>query len=159
MAEAIEMKLFREDLYYRLNVVPIHVPPLRERPEDIIPLARYFLEKVCRENHKSIKILGEKAINKLQSYSWPGNVRELANIIERTVVLDFDSVVDAKHLYLDAEKKNTINGGTLHEIERRHILETLEANHQNRTKTATVLGISIRTLRNKLHEYGVLEPV
>ncbi|MBU6446801.1 MAG: sigma-54 dependent transcriptional regulator, partial [Verrucomicrobia bacterium] len=82
MQEAIESKIFREDLYYRLNVVPIQIPPLRERREDIAPLAKYFLEKFCRENHKPLKHLGEDALKKLLDYSWPGNVRELANIIE-----------------------------------------------------------------------------
>lgn len=161
--EAIETKMLREDLYYRLNVVPIHIPPLRERVEDIMPLAHYFLEKTCKENHKPLKKFGEKAIQKLMQYSWPGNVRELANIIERTVVLDFDPVIDAHHLYLDssiAEKKMAVKGQipmgiSLHELEKRAILETLELQHQNRTKTASILGISVRTLRNKLHEYGV----
>jgi two-component system, NtrC family, response regulator AtoC len=105
MTEAIESKIFREDLYYRLNVVPIHIPPLRERVEDILPLANYFLEKFCVENHKPKKTLTKKAQEKLLTYHWPGNVRELANIIERTVVLDFDSVIDTEHLYLDLFQK------------------------------------------------------
>ncbi|OGN55530.1 MAG: two-component system response regulator [Chlamydiae bacterium RIFCSPHIGHO2_12_FULL_44_59] len=157
MQEAIESKVFREDLYYRLNVVPIHLPPLRERKEDILPLAHHFLGKFCLENHKEKKTLTEKAMEKLQAYSWPGNVRELANIIERTVVLDFDTVIDSSHLYLDnttAIPSNTYKKGMkLHEMEKKLILETLEANFQNRTKTAESLGISIRTLRNKLSEY------
>ena len=152
--EAIETKMLREDLYYRLNVIPIHIPPLRSRNEDILPLALHLLEKTCRENHKPPKRLSDRAIQKLLKYSWPGNVRELANIIERTVVLDFDPVIDAEHLYLDAEKKPLSTGTTLHEIEKKHILETFESFHQNRTKTASALGISVRTLRNKLHEYG-----
>lgn len=82
-------------------------------------------------------------------------MRELANIIERTVVLDFDPVIDAEHLYLDAEKKPLASGTSLHEVEKQHILEMLESCHQNRTKTAAALGISVRTLRNKLHEYGM----
>jgi two-component system, NtrC family, response regulator AtoC len=159
MQEAIETKMLREDLYYRLNVMPIHIPPLRARTEDILPLARHFLEKTCAENHKTPKTFSEKAIQKLLKYSWPGNVRELANIIERTVVLDFDPVIDAEHLYLEREEKPPENylGMTLHELEKRLILNTLEANHQNKTKTASVLGISVRTLRNKLHEYGLAQ--
>lgn len=157
MQEAIESKIFREDLFYRLNVVPIQIPPLRQRPEDILPLAHHFLEKFCSENHKIRKTLSEKAAQKLLSYHWPGNVRELANIIERTVVLDFSPMIDAEHLYLDTAMKNTVSvGTTLHALEKKLILETLEAHHQNRTKTAAILGISVRTLRNKLHEYGVL---
>lgn len=162
MQEMIESKVFREDLFYRLNVVPIYLPPLRERTEDILPLASHFLELFCRENHKPRKTLTERAIQKLLHYHWPGNVRELANIIERTVVLDFDNAIDAEHLCLDplfphkgAEGKGNLPIGiTLHELEKRLILETLEAHHYNRSQTASILGISIRTLRNKLHEYG-----
>lgn len=160
MQEAIESKIFREDLFYRLNVVPIQLPPLRERREDILPLAQHFLEKFCTENHKSKKTFTEKAVQKLLDYPWPGNVRELANIIERTVVMDFDASIDAEHLYLDSTliaPKSKPQGITLHEVEKQHILETLGANFRNRTKTAAVLGISVRTLRNKLHEYGEIE--
>lgn len=159
MQEAIESKVFREDLYYRLNVVPIHIPPLRERKEDILPLAHYFLQKFCLDNHKPLKTFSEMAVKKLLDYPWPGNVRELANIVERTVVLDFDHTIGAEHLYLDSTispPKELRKGVSLHEMEKELILETLEANHQNRTKTASSLGISVRTLRNKLHEYGVI---
>ncbi len=155
--EALESKIFREDLYYRLNVFSILIPPLRERPEDIVPLAYHFLEKTCKENLKSPKKLSERAIQKLLKYPWPGNVRELANLIERTVVLDFDPLIDAEHLYLEIEKKTVPSihvGMTLHELEKRLILDTLDTYHQNRTRAAEILGISVRTLRNKLHEYG-----
>lgn len=163
MSEAIENKIFREDLYYRLNVVPIHIPSLRERPEDIIPLAHYFLEKFCLENHKPLKTLHDRAIQKLLQYGWPGNVRELANIIERTVVLDFAPLIDAEHLYLNSSEakeppcslKGTSLpiGISLPALEKQLILETLRTYHHNRTKTAAILKISVRTLRNKLHEY------
>lgn len=164
MQDAIESKVFREDLYYRLNVVPIHIPPLRERKEDILPLAHYFLKRFCIENHKEMKIFTDRAIQKLLNYTWPGNVRELGNIIERTVVLDFDSKIDAEHLYLDShaisktfsDKEKLPLGISLHQAEKRLILETLEMHHRNKTKTALTLGISVRTLRNKLHEYGSL---
>ncbi len=159
--EAIEAKTFREDLFYRLNVVPIHIPPLRERPEDILPLAHDFLAYFCKENHKQTKQFTSQAIQKLLTYSWPGNVRELRNIIERTVVLDFDSKIDGEHLYLDLppasktilEKETLPKGISLHELEKRFILETFQANHRNKSQTAAALKISIRTLRNKLHEY------
>lgn len=158
MQEAIETKIFREDLFYRLNVVPIELPPLRERREDLLPLAAHFLERFCKENHKPIKTFTEAARKKLIDYPWPGNVRELANIIERTVVLDFAPVIEPEHLYLDSTvplaTKEVKKGITLHEMEKSLILETLAQNHQNRTKTAAILGISVRTLRNKLHEYG-----
>lgn len=163
MREAIESKIFREDLFYRLNVVPIHLPPLRERREDILALAEFFLEKFCRENHKPLKKFTERASKKLLDYHWPGNVRELANIIERTVVLDFDATIDGEHLYLDSQPPKLAAkevclpiGMTLHELEKRMILQTLETEHDNRTRTAAVLGISVRTLRNKLHEYEIV---
>ncbi|MBS0626122.1 MAG: sigma-54-dependent Fis family transcriptional regulator [Verrucomicrobia bacterium] len=155
MQEAIETKIFREDLFYRLNVIPIHIPPLRQRPEDILPLARSFLDRFCAENHKPKKELSERAQQKMLQYPWPGNVRELANIIERTVVLDFDPLIDAEHLYITpVSPKPQKSFVTLHEMEKQLILETLEAQCRNRTKTAALLGISVRTLRNKLHEYG-----
>lgn len=160
MQEAIESKIFREDLFYRLNVVPIHLPPLRNRREDILPLAEFFLQKLCIENHKPLKQLSKNARDKLLDYHWPGNVRELGNIIERTVVLDFDREIREEHLYLEPivaaktkEEETSFVGCTLHQIEKRLILKTLEMNHQNRTKTAESLGISVRTLRNKLQEY------
>ncbi len=152
MQDAIEQKLFREDLFYRLNVVPIHLPPLRDRREDILPLAHLFLRKFSQENHKPLKKLSEKAGQKLLEYHWPGNVRELANVIERAVVLDFEEGIE--QIYLEpAREKPKLSGCSLHEMEKRLILETLEANHHNRTKVAALLGISIRTLRNKLQEY------
>jgi two-component system response regulator AtoC len=160
MSEAIESKVFREDLYYRLNVVPIHLPPLRQRMEDIIPLADHFLRVFCLENHKPRKTFTPKAIQKLLAYHWPGNVRELANIIERTVVLDFDPTIDSEHLYLDPIGKPVphATGMTLHAMEKQLILDTLECQGHNRTKTSSILGISVRTLRNKLHEYGLMGP-
>jgi two-component system response regulator AtoC len=164
MHEAIESKIFREDLFYRLNVIPLHIPPLRERPEDILPLAYSFLAHFCKENHKPSKQFSESAIQKLLTYPWPGNVRELKNIIERIVVLDFDTKIDVEHLYLDVPPTSKITPGkgvlpigiSLQELERRFILDTLDAHHRNKTKTAAALKISVRTLRNKLHEYETI---
>jgi two-component system response regulator AtoC len=101
LKEAIENKILREDLYYRLNVVPIHLPPLRERREDILPLTHYFLQKFCTENRKSIKTLSKNAEKKLIAYSWPGNIRQLMNAIERIVVLDQSPKIETDHLILD----------------------------------------------------------
>jgi two-component system, NtrC family, response regulator AtoC len=160
MKEAVEQKLFREDLYYRLNVVPIHVPPLRERKEDILPLAEFFLKRLCEENQKPVKRLSADAKQKLIDYNWPGNIRELANVIERTVVMNATDTLEAHQLYIElacsikeAPVSTLPSGITLAELERRLILETLSREKNNRTKTAQVLGISTRTLRNKLHSY------
>lgn len=176
MKEAIAQKVIREDLYYRLNVVPISIPPLRDRREDIIPLAEYFLNRACRENHKDpLKQLTPESKQKLLDYPWPGNARELANIIERAVVLDNSPFIAPEHLYLQGtgpilpppnlslEHFGQVTTGaitlpigtTLYELEKRMIIETLQAQQNNRTKTAEMLGISIRTLRNKLNEYNI----
>jgi two-component system, NtrC family, response regulator AtoC len=157
MKEAVEQKLFREDLYYRLNVMPILLPPLRERKEDILPLAEYFLERFCIDNHKPRKRLSQEARKKLTDYPWPGNIRELANIIERTVVMDSSDLILADHLAIDPSPSCPIVSSqgaliSLKEIEKRHILETLSTLHYNRTRAAEALGISVRTLRNKLKE-------
>jgi len=101
LKEAIADKVFREDLYYRLNVVPIHLPPLRDRKEDIIPLAHHFLSKFCFENSQKPKTLTVAAEKKLIHYPWPGNIRELANAIERVIVLDFGQKVEPAHFSLD----------------------------------------------------------
>lgn len=98
--EAITKKMLREDLYYRLNVVPIYLPPLRERREDILPLTHYFLEKFCKQNHKvNYGFLTAEAEKRLLNYSWPGNVRELANIMERVVVMDQQQKITPEHLF------------------------------------------------------------
>lgn len=161
MKETIEKKLFREDLYYRLNVVPIHLPPLRERREDILPLSEYFLERICLENHKPRKRLSESARKRLLEYPWPGNIRELANVIERSVVMNVDNLIEPGDLLIDlscpvpqATTQPTQAGTTLAEVEKNHILSTLLSMQNNKTKAAEKLGISIRTLRNKLKEYG-----
>ncbi len=161
MKEAIEKKEFRDDLYYRLNVVPIHLPPLRERREDILPLCEFFLEKICLENHKVRKRLSDAARKRLLEYPWPGNIRELANVIERSVVMNSDTLIEPADLLIDIScpipvKTPTAKdvGKTLADIEKDHILSTLSSLNHNKTKAAEALGISIRTLRNKLKEYG-----
>jgi two-component system, NtrC family, response regulator AtoC len=165
MSEAIDNKLFREDLFYRLNVIPIHLPPLRERVEDIVPLAEYFLAKFCVENHKNSMRLSSSAKKKLKSYYWPGNIRELGNIIERAVVLGHDENIEEKDIFLETSRKlpsldnsakefpDDFTGLSLQEIEKRFIMKTLKDNDNNRTKSSKTLGISVRTLRNKLNEY------
>lgn len=161
--EAISQRILREDLYYRLNVIPIFLPPLRERRDDIIPLAEFFLEKMSRENHKEKKNLSEEAQDKLLSYQWPGNIRELANIIERAVVMDQGKQIEAEQLALElpkaASSADIISaaaispGMTLQELEKKLIIETLHAQRNDYTRAAELLGITARSLRNKLREY------
>lgn len=155
---------FREDLFYRLNVVPLEVPALRTRPKDIEILARLFLEASCAENSIANKELSETALAKLIDWSWPGNIRELQNVIERSVLLAKGNSMSADEILIEnfTPKSNEPAlrpGMTVFEAERFLILKTLEATGQNRTKAAQLLGISIRTLRNKINEYrdgGVL---
>ncbi len=157
MQEALEKNLFREDLYYRLNVIPIHLPPLRERREDILPLAEFFLKKFCQENQRTLKRFSPQAEQHLIHYLWPGNIRELSNVIERSVVMVRSECIDSSDLKIERKQKEGAEmhpqGMTLEEVEKRLILQTLQKENNNRTKTAQMLGISVRTLRNKLALY------
>lgn len=150
MKEAIESKKIREDLYYRLNVMLIHLPPLRERVEDILPLAEFFLSKFIQENHKEPMKLAKETKDKLLGYSWPGNVRELANLMERAVVLNTTGTLSPEEIYIASSANFSSKQETLQELEKQLIIETLQKMDNNRTKAAEKLGISVRTLRNKL---------
>lgn len=154
MREALANKVLREDLYYRLNVVPIYLPPLRERQEDILSLAEHFIERSCQENHLERKTLSSDAKKKLLLYRWPGNVRELANVMERAIVMDRAKIIQESHLHLDGAAAHLMAGKTLQELEKQLIQETLQM-HQNRTKAAETLGISLKVLRSKLEEYNL----
>lgn len=157
MKEATQAGDFREDLYYRLNVIPIHLPPLRERQEDILPLATQFLKELCDRNQIPLKNLTDEAQSKLLSYSWPGNIRELRNVIEHSVAMDYSEQIEANHLFIEAGDRNASSplyrSITLKELEKEHILRTLDQYNNNRTRAAKALGITVRTLRNKLKEY------
>lgn len=151
---------FREDLYYRLNVIPLQIPPLRSRPLDIEMMAKHFVETSCAENGVPAKLLSSGALQKLKTYRWPGNVRELLNVIERSVLLSHGQIIDAEQILIpedqvgsSAESGPLSPGMTVSEAERLLIMKTLEFTGQNRTRAAEMLGISIRTLRNKLNEY------
>jgi len=150
---------FREDLYYRLNVIPLAIPPLRSRPLDIENLAQHFSALSAAENGLPEKALTAEAMGKLKAYRWPGNVRELQNVIERSVLLATDAEVSAEQILLPEEEvaqgsEHSFNPGmTVGEAERLLIMKTLDFTGQNRTRAAEMLGISIRTLRNKLNEY------
>jgi two-component system response regulator FlrC len=151
---------FRSDLYFRLNVIPIQVPPLRARKEDILPLADHFIGKVARREGMQEKMLSPQAKDALLSYAWPGNVRELENVIERSMILTdgFEISPDIVTLGMQGVQEPSDRpaavGNTIHEMEKSLIFSTLQSVDGNRTRAATLLGISIRTLRNKLNEYS-----
>jgi DNA-binding NtrC family response regulator len=156
----IENGNFREDLYFRLNVVPIHLTPLRERTEDITELAGFFVKQFNEENGYRVEGVDTEAIKKLETHPWPGNVRELENVIERAVVFQKAGILGVKHFSLSEirqEKRESgesiISGVTIAELEKKLIYKTLDSCGNNKTKAADLLGISIRTLRNKLQEY------
>ncbi len=150
---------FREDLFFRLNVVQIEMPPLRVRGGDVLTLADHFLQKFARENHKRVDGFTEKARSKILSSRWPGNVRALENAIERAVVLCDEARIDDTHLPFEGETEVEgairIPGATMAELERHAILKTLETTNGSTTRAAALLGISVRTIQYRLHEYGV----
>jgi two-component system, NtrC family, response regulator AtoC len=147
---------FREDLYYRLSAFPIHVPPLRERIPDILPLAEHRLREVGRRLGRPIRGFTAEATSLLQTYAWPGNVRELQNVVERAVILCREDRVGPAHLTLTPPTAPALPGPTtLKEFERDAILAALTAHAGNRRRAAEQLGIGLRTLYARLKEYGV----
>jgi len=151
----VEEHKFREDLYYRLNVFHIHIPPLRERKEDVPLLVQHFIEKYNRILNKRISCLSKEGINLLMDYSYPGNVRELENIIERAMIMCNGKIIDKDILFFFEHKNINQKNGTLKEMEKEMIKKSLIQNHGNRTKTALNLGISRRNLQLKLKEYKI----
>ncbi len=155
---------FREDLYYRLNVVTLEIPPLRERVSDIPELATFFLRRYGQENGKRIEGFSDDALRALTTYGWPGNVRELENAVERAVVLCDGPRVEAKHLPASihteapADVMPPVPGTSIYDLERYAILRTLEACKGSTSKAATILGISPRKIQYKLHEYASVGP-
>jgi two-component system response regulator AtoC len=167
---AIEDKKFRGDLYYRLNVIPLVIPALRERMDDIPLLAEHFLKKYSQANDTKKPDLSPQAIESLMAHDWPGNVRELENTMERAVLICENSVIQPGHLFLDGDFLNEppdiwsghqepvklhmdTTNMTLKDVERALIYETLSKVDGNKSKASRLLGISVRTMRNKLHEY------
>jgi DNA-binding NtrC family response regulator len=170
LSRAMKEGTFREDLFYRLSVIPLRIPPLRERKEDIPVLAEHFLKRYAQENEKEIKGISPQAMQALLAYDWPGNVRELENCMERAVVMAEVDRIRLADLPLALQNgqveeeptpqegsRNLISlqlGRTLREVEREYILRTLKEMGGNRTRAAEVLGISVRGLRDKLKEYA-----
>ena len=165
--EEIKAGRFREDLYYRLNVVSLEVPPLRKRGDDVALLTDFFLKKYTEKNNKLIKGFTPRAMDLLMRHEWPGNVRELENIVERAVIMargemitpmEFPENLKELDLELKEARINIAAGRSLKEVEKEMILRTLDETGGNRTHAADILGISRRTLQLKLKEYGINPP-
>jgi two-component system response regulator FlrC len=153
----VAKRTFREDLYYRLNVFPIVLPPLRERPADILPLAEHILRQASRRFGRQITGFTGEAQALLQEYPWPGNIRELQNVIERAAILCREAHIGPAHLHLSASPgvSSPVAQKTLRELEREAILAALAAHKGNRRKAADQLGIGLRTLYTRLRVYGI----
>jgi len=160
LKEEVARGKFREDLYYRLNVVALEMPALRERRSDIPALARFFLDRYSKDNGKTIESITPDAMELLVSYDWPGNVRELENAIERAVVLAPGGILEARQLPPSIRPSAmpagapAIPGSTMADLERYAILETLKSTGGSTSKAAEILGISTRTIQYRLHEYN-----
>jgi transcriptional regulator with PAS, ATPase and Fis domain len=168
LEEQVKKGAFREDLFYRLNVINIHLPPLRERREDIEPLARHFLRKYALETGKRIEQLAPRAVSSLLAYEWPGNVRELQNVMERAVVLARGEAITSRDFPQALQGDEQIclqlpeRGGSLTEIledlERQLIVQTLRREGGSQTRASASLGIKRTTLRYKMEKYRLIEP-
>ena len=165
LEKKIKEGTFREDLFYRLNVISIHIPPLRERREDIMPLIEFFIEKYSNENNKPIFEISKEAADYLLKYNYPGNVRELENIIERSVVLSRDSILTINDLPMNVKGLKTEDKLTyadsqslteqVENLEKRLIYDALLNSSGNQTKAGKLLGITERNLRYKIKKYGI----
>jgi two-component system response regulator FlrC len=167
LSECVQQGNFREDLFYRLNVVNLTLPPLRERLGDVKVLSMSLMDKYAQKNQKKVDGYSPEALSMLESHVWPGNVRELENVVERAVITCVEGKISTHDICIErrdvsgrlaeqmAEKldRNWLPGQTLNDIERHVILAALQYHQGNRTHTARALGISIRTLRNKIADY------
>jgi two-component system response regulator HydG len=164
---AVDQRTFREDLFYRINVVHVEVPPLRSRGGDVLPLAQHFIAQKAQVQGKRVTGLSSAAAQKLMAYAWPGNVRELSNCIERAVALArFQEIVveDLPERIRDYRRSHVLVAGddpaelvTLEEVERRYILRVVEAVGGNKSLAAQTLGLHRKTLYRKLRVYGVMD--
>jgi len=160
---AVRSGKLRDDLYYRLNVFTIALPPLRDRREDLPLLVQTFIDEFNQRDQKAVKAVDPEAMRRLEAYTWPGNVRELRNVVERAVILAKGDFIEAKHLPpLATDRRATPSssapgdvmltpGMTVEEAEQKLILATLDAAGGNKTRAAEMLGISLKTLHNKLN--------
>jgi Nif-specific regulatory protein len=162
LEQAVADGSFREDLYYRLNVFPIYLPPLRERRTDILLLADYFLEKYGQENAKNIRRISTPAIDMLMQYHWPGNVRELENCMERAVLICDEDTIKSYHLpptlqtAESSEERNLLSLAVAVEAyERELIIDGLKRAKGNQTRAAKILDTSLRIINYKIHKYGI----
>jgi two-component system response regulator HydG len=162
LAERVRQGRFREDLYYRLRVVPIEVPPLRDRPEDIPPLVSHFVREYAERNHKEVRGVSAEAMNILVTYPWPGNVRELQNCVENMVVMSSEPMLGPELLPPEMQETTVASdssgfpiGLSMRQIEEKAIRETLASVGGNRTRAADMLGIPLRTLHRRINEYGI----
>ena len=159
LEEEVRKGNFREDLYYRLNVVTVHVPPLRDRGDDIALLVDFFVKKFAEKNNRKVEGIAPECLQLLSSYKWPGNVRELENAIERGVILMRGEHLTEKSLPLPIQKQNvkssrSVSQATsLQEVEKQQILKTLEETGGNKSEAARRLGVTRKTLLNKLQKY------
>lgn len=160
LAELTKQGKFREDLYYRLKVVELRLPPLRERKEDIPLLVHHFIEQIAAEDHRQVRGIAPEALAALKAYDWPGNVRELRNTLEGVIVVSVRDTIELADLpayisQLPTPQLATQPGMTLAQIEEEVIRRTLEQTGGRRAKTANILGLSVRTLHRKIKEYGL----
>jgi two-component system response regulator HydG len=155
LMQLVKKGLFREDLFYRLNIISVDLPPLRERGKDILLLLDFFLAKYVKETNKSSMKFSKKALATLMDYAWPGNVRELQNLVHRLVIMVDDNVIDVPDLPENFRFSATRTKGlnkSLGEVEKEYILDVLSANKNNITQTAQILGIDRKTLREKIRK-------
>jgi len=161
LADLTKQGKFREDLYYRLNVIPIFIPPLRERKEDILPLVKHFIEHYNKEFRKHVRGPSPEAEKRLISYSWPGNVRELINVIERAILLEGKDIILPEHLILEVGTQGATSkdfrlperGVSLDDVEKNLVIQALEMTSGNQSRAAGLLGITRDTLRYRMKKY------
>ena len=162
LANMVNENRFREDLFFRLKVVTINVPPLRERKTDIPLLVNFFLQKISKELHKKQRHISERALEKIMAYDWPGNVRELENVLMRTVVLSQEDIIMEDHISIAGDGEDSRGAEdaaslTLEEVEKKHLIKVLHMVKGKKGEACELLGISRPTLRKKIEKYGITQ--